>query len=152
MFQIEISFKMRKFFGATNRLWLMAVISCCLAACSTGSKSDAADFTTFYEQFHRDADYQMAHITFPLEGLPSDADAETIATGDFRWEAEDWELQRPFDVENSDFKRELIKFGDDLVIEKIVHQTGSYGTIRRFAKMGDEWYLIYYAGLNRIEQ
>lgn len=145
---------MRKIFGDMIRLCLFAAILIGLSACSGNSNatSEAADFENFYEQFHRDADYQMAHITFPLEGLPSDADAETIASGNFHWEAEDWELQRPFDVENSDFEREVIKFGDDLVIEKIVHKSGEYGTIRRFAKMGEEWYLIYYAGLNRIEQ
>jgi len=123
-----------------------------LVACSSEQKSEAADFGTFYEQFHRDPAYQLQHITFPLEGLPSDADAETITLGNFQWQEEDWEIQRAIDFENSEFKQELIKFGDDLVIEKILHQSGEYGAIRRFAKMGEEWYLIYYAGLNRIEQ
>lgn len=145
---------MRKIFGLANAYWFVLLIGALLPACSGESSSDAAadDFSAFYERFHRDADYQLAHINFPLEGLPSDADAETIASGNFHWEAEDWELQRPFDVENSDFNREFIRFGDDLVVEKIIHKSGEYGTIRRFAKMGKEWYLIYYAGLNRIEQ
>lgn len=151
MLQIEIGRKMKNLFGTTNYRWLATSLLALLAACSSDPKSEADDFNVFYENFHRDADYQMTHITFPLEGLPSDADAETIDSGNFHWEMEDWELQRPFDVENESFQRELIKFGDDLVIEKIIHKSGEYGTIRRFAKMGAEWYLIYYAGLNRIQ-
>ncbi|MBK7871780.1 MAG: hypothetical protein IPJ74_14430 [Saprospiraceae bacterium] len=122
------------------------------AACGGGvQQPDASEFEAFYEQFHSDPAYQMAHINFPLEGLPSDADAETIDSGNFHWDAEDWVTQRPFNFANSEFSRELLSFGDDLVIEKIIHRSGEYGTIRRFAKMGSEWYLIYYAGMNRIE-
>lgn len=123
-----------------------------LTACSRDNQSATDDFKSFYERFHNDADYQMAHITFPLEGLPPDADAETITSGNFHWQQEEWELHRPFDLENSGFQQTFIRFGTDLVVEKILHESGEYGSIRRFAKMGDEWYLIYYAGLNRIEE
>lgn len=124
-----------------------------LASCSrTDEQPDVNDFATFYEQFHNDPDFQIAHISFPLEGLPSNADAETIAAGDFRWEAADWQLHKTFDESNAEFERELITFGGDMVIEKITHKNGQYGTVRRFAKLGGEWYLIYYAGLNRIGQ
>lgn len=151
LLQTEFCHMMRKSIKAMFTLAGIAGITAFFAACSGDAKSETDSFETFYERFHRDADYQMTHVTFPLEGLPSDADAETIASGNFHWQEDEWELQRPFDLENSDFKREFIKFGDDLVVEKIIHQSGEYGTIRRFAKMGEEWYLIYYAGLNRIE-
>lgn len=122
------------------------------SACSTQTEQpDANEFDAFYKKFHTEPGYQLSHITFPLEGLPSDADAEAIASGNFRWTADDWQVHRPFDFTNSDFTRELLSFGNDLVIEKIIHKSGEYGTIRRFAKLGDEWFLIYYAGMNRIE-
>lgn len=132
--------------------WL-AVCSGLLFSCSTNNNEETSElkaFEEFYEHFHQDSDYQMEHISFPLEGLPSNADAETIADNDFRWEAEDWVMQRPFNYDSGGFKRELTTFGNDLVVEKIVSQNGEFGTIRRFAKLGEEWYLIYYAGLNRI--
>ncbi|MFN7116206.1 MAG: hypothetical protein ACK4TA_05365 [Saprospiraceae bacterium] len=128
------------------------MLALAVAACSGDPKPAADDFKTFYERFHQDAEYQLAHITFPLEGLPSDADADLLESGNFYWQEEEWELHRPFDVEHSAFKQEFIRFGDDLVVEKIIHQSGEYGSIRRFAKMGDEWYLIYYAGMNRIKE
>ena len=37
-----------------------------------------------------------------------------------------------------------------MVVEYIVHKNGKFGMERRFAKFGDEWNLIYYAGLNRF--
>lgn len=123
-------------------------------SCSKNSGDEASamkEFEEFYQNFQIDEAYQLEHINFPLEGLPANADAETIATQDFQWQAEDWVMQRPFDFSDGKFKRELVTFGDDLVVEKIVHQNGKFGTIRRFAKLGGEWYLIYYAGLNRIQ-
>ena len=133
--------------------WCLPVLVSWLGGCTGGDvQPDIQTFEAFYEEFHKDSTYQMLHITFPLEGLPSDADAETIAAGDFRWDAENWELHRPFNFATNDFERDLVAFGNDIVIEKIIHRSGQFGTIRRFAKMGDEWYLIYYAGMNRIAQ
>ncbi len=133
-------------------LYLFSGTLLLLQACNGAEEQPAtADFDVFFDKFHRDSLYQMQHITFPLEGLPSDANAETIASGSFRWDAENWQLHRPFNNANHEFSRELLSFGNDLVIEKIIHKSGEYGTIRRFAKMGNEWYLIYYAGMNRIE-
>jgi hypothetical protein len=113
--------------------------------------NNTGDFEDFYRRFHEDEAYQMAHITFPLEGLPAHADSELLAAGTFRWDMEDWEPHRPFDATNSEFRRELTALGDDLVIEKIVHRSGAFGTLRRFARLGGEWYLIYYAGMNRMQ-
>lgn len=134
------------------RLSPLLMLILALSACSTQPEQpDANEFDAFYKKFHTEPSYQLSHITFPLEGLPSDADAETIASGNFHWTADDWQVHKPFDFTNSDFTRELLSFGNDLVIEKIIHKSGEYGTIRRFAKLGDDWFLIYYAGMNRIE-
>ena len=44
-----------------------------------------SDFLVFYTQFHSDSSYQMAHIAFPLEGLPEYADSTILAKGNFKW-------------------------------------------------------------------
>ena len=41
------------------------------------SKELPADFVAFYEKFHQDSAYQMAHIIFPLEGYPAQVDSAT---------------------------------------------------------------------------
>lgn len=135
--------------------WIFLLFGCLfINACSQNNTEEASamqEFEAFYQNFHEEEAFQLAHINFPLEGLPAHADAATIAANDFVWEAEDWVMQRPFDLNDGKFKREIISFGDDLVVEKIVYQNGKFATIRRFGKLGKEWYLIYYAGLNRIE-
>ncbi len=113
--------------------------------------SDMERFTAFYQRFHRDSLYQINHIIFPLEGLPDDADSATIASGRFRWQKEDWQMQRPFDFDMSDFGREFKQPGPGLVEEIIYHKKLPYVLIRRFSWLGDDWYLIYYAGMNKIK-
>lgn len=108
------------------------------------------DFLTFYEQFHADSIFQVNHITWPLDGLPSNADSATLVDGNYKWTPENWVFHRPLDEGNQEFTRQQSTFGDGMVIEIIKHQSGQYGMIRRFAKLGDEWHLIYYAGMNKI--
>ena len=54
------------------------------------------DFVVFYDKFLSDSAYQMEHIRFPLEGLPSNADSSTVVERSFRWLAEDWEVHKSF--------------------------------------------------------
>ena len=112
--------------------------------------SDMESFVEFYQRFHTDSLYQISHIIFPLEGLPDDADSATIASGSFRWTKKDWKMQRPFDFEMSDFGRELKEPGPGLVEEIIYHKKLPYVLVRRFSYLGGDWYLIYYAGMNKV--
>ena len=140
---------------------LFVILLLAFAACKGGGKQEAAsgegleewkDFTTFYERFHQDSAYQMAHIIFPLEGLPQSADSATVASGTFRWTPETWTIQHSFNLQSNDFDHQLRPIGDDVVVEKLIHRSGDLAIVRRFARLGDEWYLIYYAGLNNIRQ
>jgi hypothetical protein len=134
-----------------------------LSACTNNQQKPAADaagssqpvqlpegFADFYQKFHSDSLYQAGHIVFPLEGLPDNADSLTIAGNDYRWLPENWKMQRQFDFEMSEYKREIVPLNENMVLERIVHQSGAFGMVRRFAKVGGEWHLIYYAGMNRL--
>lgn len=126
-----------------------------LATCDQ-QQADAAiqelpsDFIAFYERFHRDSAFQMTHIAFPLEGLPAQVDSATLAAGVFRWTPERWTLHRPYDPAG-DFERTFVVYNDRMILEKFVHRDGHLGMARRWAKIGDEWQLIYYAALNRVQ-
>ena len=109
-----------------------------------------AGFADFFEQFHRDSIYQMAHITFPLEGIPANADSATVAGDSFRWPAATWVLHRPFNDMDGQFSRQFIPMSDDFVIEQIKGVNDQYGMQRRFSRREDGWYLIYYAGMNQL--
>jgi hypothetical protein len=94
-----------------------------------------ADFPEFYERFHTDSAFQMAHIQFPLMGK-SDTGA---------WQAKEWLLHRPVDFSRSDFTREIAPIGDDILVERIVHKMGDFRLVRRWARLDEDWFLIYYA-------
>ncbi|MEM8523282.1 MAG: hypothetical protein AAGG68_01500 [Bacteroidota bacterium] len=112
---------------------------------------DANDFEAFYNRFHSDSVYQIEHILFPLQGLPTNADTTILRNRDFYYQKEGWVVQNRL-PENSDFRSEIAAIDSALVIERILHQSGQYAMERRFAKMDGEWMLIYYAGVNRVAQ
>ena len=101
-----------------------------------------AGFGDFYERFHADSAYQMAHVTWPLDG-----NVVTNAAGerrDERWEASDWRLHRPLELGDS-YVRELeASEAAETVTERVKTREGQYILERRFAKLGGAWYLIWY--------
>ncbi len=109
------------------------------------------DFQAFYETFHQDTVFQLEHIIFPLEGIPAGADSMIVNNEKYFWKKEGWVCHKPFNFENSEFSHQFIRYSDDLIAERIEHNTGSYGMLRRFAKYDDDWYLIYYAASNRLK-
>lgn len=109
-------------------------------------------FEDFYVRFLQDSAYQLQHVLFPLEGIPDNALGSGADLQNFRWEKSNWEIHKPIDFKTSDYTQELRTFGDELVIERITHESGDYGMLRRFARIDKEWMLIYYAGLNPIQK
>ncbi len=108
-----------------------------------------ADFLVFYTQFHSDNSYQIAHIDFPLEGLPEYADSTILAEGNFKWEKEGWEIHKNLDARKEEFANNLRVVSDGLIFEFI--PTGGEKKLwieRRFMKTNGEWRMIYYSGLN----
>jgi hypothetical protein len=108
------------------------------------------DFLTFYRQFHEDTAFQIAHITFPLEGIPANADTLT-APDHFRWQEHNWKWHRPINPALTGYEQKWQVVTQEMVIEKIIEQTSRIGMIRRFAKMDNEWMLIYYAAMNPMK-
>lgn len=109
-----------------------------------------ADFEDFYERFHSDTNYQMAHIVFPLSGLPANAD--TLQAQDFKWQKDSWKWHRAMDETLSGYERSWQVISDEMISETIVQTSVGIGMTRRFAKVGGEWNLIYYAGMNPVGQ
>lgn len=131
-----------------KNIFFLAIIT--LFSCQREAAKDFSDFDAFYSKFHRDSLFQIEHITFPLEGLPANADSAALNDDNFRWQKEDWQMHKPFDSKNGEFEVEFSSFGEDLIIEKVIHKSGTYGMLRRFARISGEWHLIYYAGFNRV--
>jgi hypothetical protein len=135
------------FIGLT--LLLLPAMSCKRTSSTAGS---GGDFEAFYELFHQDSSYQMAHIAFPITGMPSFTDEESAADPNFKWTRENWTLHKPFNFKESEFKQSFRVIGTDVVEETILHNNGKFGMIRRFALVGGEWNLIYFADMNPVKR
>lgn len=106
------------------------------------------DFVTFYDRFHQDSAFQMDHIMFPLEGLPnSSGDNDTLTSDRFFWQKANWKLHKPFTDPGQHFTQ-WYEVPNDRIIEHWIQMNGTNLYMkRRFAKLEDGWYLIYYQGL-----
>lgn len=133
-------------------LFPLLLISCQSSAPpqDLGLSEDLADFSGFYHRFHQDSAYQMAHIAFPIQGRPDNYRNRADYSPDFRWTPENWTLHRPIDLEEFNFVRTFTPMGPDLVIERVSYVSGEYGMERRYARMEEEWMLIYYSGINPL--
>lgn len=105
-----------------------------------------ADFGTFYAKFHEDSTYQIAHIDFPLRGLPDGADVEDPDVEDYYYTADQWRMHRLFDPK--DFETRFLILADMLIEERIIDRRQGWMIIRRYARDNVGWKLIYYAGVN----
>ena len=133
------------------------ILSICLFTCQSkkedlGLAENLADFEEFYFKFHEDSLYQMNHIIFPLQGIPDNVINKPDYNDQFQWDADNWTLNRPIDLEKTGFTRSFTTMGDRMVTEELRHKSAQYGMVRRFAKIDGEWTLIYYQGINPIQQ
>lgn len=110
------------------------------------------DFEEFYEKFHTSDAFQMEHTIFPLKGLPGAADAETIEKNNFYWQAEDWKMHHKLVNPDNLFEQTFLMIDDKLIIDKIDLAGQGMGMERRFAKLDDDWYLIYYIAMNPMSR
>ena len=106
------------------------------------------DFISFYTEFHEDSLFQIEHITFPLEGLPPNADTLTMQMQDFRWTKDKWRMHHLPDEKNVDMDKKWVKLGDKLIVEMIQLNETKMAMQRRFAKTSMGWALTYYAAPN----
>ena len=129
-----------------------------LSACKRADKNSAAnlpmgaslpaDFNAFYDKFHTDSLYQIAHITWPLAGETTvQIDSSTTQKQITAWLLSAWRMHRPVDFAGGEFVRQVETIGDFMVMEVItLAKTPGIGFERRFARQPNgEWEMIYYA-------
>lgn len=118
---------------------------------TTEDKIIPPDFLIFYSQFHNDSTFQMEHINFPLEGIPNYVDSLTLAENNFKWTKEDWEIHKLTDRRKDNFHEDLVVLDPGFIKEFVSVGEGDkqLWMERRWYKSGDDWRLIYFAGLNK---
>jgi hypothetical protein len=99
------------------------------------------DFLAFYNQFHEDTTFQLAHINFPLRGIKA---IENIGGGeDYLYARNEWIIHRPFDDMGGTFSRSFEEFAG-MIVETMLANNGQFRSVRRWARLGDKWNLIFY--------
>lgn len=101
------------------------------------------DFLNFYDQFTEDSLFQMQHIIFPLEGLRARTSEDDNEPLQVKWEKEQWRMHKKFDDMGETYQRQFVDF-NGVVTENISDKTGQFTMIRRFAKIDNQWMLIFY--------
>jgi len=104
----------------------------------------------FYDQFHTDNSFQIAHIIWPLPGkLITDEDDVVQLTSS--WSEEDWTYHKkpPADGNYNILYNTLV---DTMVDEYIMNRLTGHGILRRWRKQNDQWMLTYYSGLQSAER
>ncbi len=111
------------------------------------------DFLEFYQKFHTDSVYQMAHIEWPLKGESGVSQDTTVKRQLVEWTPENWRLMHLPDTSMSTLKRGFEMVGDILVIEKMSYPMVGYGYERQFYKEEDgQWWLIFYGETTQLTQ
>lgn len=148
----------KRFFPFYSAFTIILCLPLLFTSCKEKEASNAPvgdqlpeDFQRFYERFLNDSLYQMEHINFPLEGIPDNALSKSDPSTSFRWQQDQWTMHRPIVSDSTGFSSQFSQLGP-IIIEEILHESGQYGMLRRFANNGEEWRLIYYAGLNPLKQ
>lgn len=156
-------FVFRSIFIRSGLLFLYGLLLFVFVSCKTDVKVNDNEskqkafmpdksFAPFYERFHNDSVYQLAHINFPLQGMPQRIDSVGLATQEFYWEKGAWTFQQDFDEKETGFSKTVNAVSPTMVEETIVDRSGQFGIVRRFVKIDGEWYLIYFSGLAQIKQ
>lgn len=123
-----------------------------IANASSEVKADLpADFMPFYKRFHEDSLFQLTSIDFPLEGLPDNADPEYIGNDKFFYTSDQWEINRNVFDDKAKYDIQYNNIANVLIEEQITIKQYDLKIIRRFAKNGNSWKLIYYGGLNKYK-
>lgn len=102
------------------------------------------DFTVFYQRFHEDTTYQIAHIPFPISGMKKSAEGIYAEP----WKKHEWVFQKS-PMKFREFEVVMHDYGT--FIEEVIQDSGDrFRMKRRFSKLDTSWALIYYEEMGPI--
>lgn len=105
------------------------------------SDSLPKSFLDFYDLFHKDPEFQLDHVLFPLESKVYESKDEYY---DQSWDRENWKTHQAPDKNQEGFERKYTMLDDYFISEILTLKAGGFGIERRFAFMDTTWYLVLY--------
>lgn len=106
--------------------------------------TEIENFNEFNIRFHTDSIFQLARVNFPIGGKSIDGFEK------HDWTLKNWEMLKTLVIETSqtkDYKHSLTK-SDTLVIEKYWIPESGFEVERKFKRINNKWFLIYYNDVN----
>jgi len=106
--------------------------------------TEIENFNEFNIRFHTDSIFQLARVNFPIGGKSIDGFEK------HDWTLKNWVMLKTLVVETSqakDYKHSLTK-SDTLVVEKYWIPESGFEVERRFKRINNKWFLIYYNDVN----
>lgn len=120
--------------------WLLYLVLLSSIACKSAKIGVAKeDFQEFYQQFLTDSLFQMERVQFPLPGEKLDAEGED---SDYRWTREEWIMLKDFDLDSTQFKRDL-QVTDTLATDEIYTPGAGFYFKMVFEPVERKWHLVY---------
>lgn len=104
------------------------------------------DFDSFYTKFHKNSDFQIERIDFPLDGTTTYL-AEGGAKATF-WYKDDWNTHTLMS-DTMDLNQKFIRA--DSVMVDVIFDNKDIGITRYFTLRDKKWYLTYYSEHNPID-
>jgi len=111
-------------------------VSSCRSA-KVGQASE--DFQGFYQRFLTDSSFQMKRVQFPLPGERATVEIQDTA---YRWKRADWIMLKDFDLDSTQFKRNL-SVTDTLATDEIYTPGAGFYFKMVFEPIQRKWHLVY---------
>ncbi len=138
-----------------NSILILLLVTFCSFSCNRkreklenyqikNTANEIENFDEFNVRFHTDSIFQLARITFPIGGKSINGFEK------HEWKLENWEMLKNCVVEKSatkDYKHSLTK-SDTLVVEKYWIPESGFEVERKFKRINNKWFLIYYNDVN----
>lgn len=130
------------------KMWGIYCSFIILTACGfqQSNQANGEDFDNFYSKFHKDNDFQLERIAFPLDGTTTYL-SEGGAKATF-WYKDDWNMHTLMS-DTMDLKQNFIS-ADSIMVDIIFDDKG-IGLTRYFTLRNEKWYLTYYSEHNPID-
>ena len=121
-------------------LRLVFVLLIGFTSCKTANVGAAKeDFQDFYQRFLTDNSFKMQRIQFPLPGERVSAEGQDAT---YRWTKDEWIMLKDFELDTTQYKRNL-QVTDTLAVDEIFTPGAGFYFKMVFEPVKRKWYLVY---------
>lgn len=120
--------------------WLLIASIFYVSSCRSVNVGRASEnFQDFYQRFLTDSSFQMKRVQFPLPGERTTTEIQDLT---YQWKRTDWIMLKDFDLDSTQFKRNL-SVTDTLATDEIYTPGAGFYFKMVFEPIQRKWHLVY---------